>query len=73
MSRLAWELPCLVVNSSAAAGRARLERVLVPGEGGKLLPQNLKAGPLLGVPMPARQRQLVCGRRALRGAGHAVA
>lgn len=49
------------------------ERILVPGEGGELLPQGLEAGPLLRVPVPARQHEFVCGRWALRGAGHAVA
>lgn len=49
------------------------EWVLVPGEGGELLPQSLEAGPLLRLPVPARQHELVCSGRALRRAGHAVA
>lgn len=47
--------------------------VLVAGEAAELLPQGLEAGPLLRVPVPAREHQPVGTGWALRGAGHAVA
>lgn len=48
----------------------------VPREAGELLLQGFEAGPLLRVPMPAGEHQLVygvCGGWALCRAGHAVA
>lgn len=47
--------------------------VLVAGEAAELLLQGLEAGPLLGVPVPAREHQPVGTGWALGGTGHAVA
>lgn len=63
-------VPCA---TSRRWGGPHSDGVLVAGEAAELLPQGLEAGPLLRVPVPAREHQPVGTGRALGGAGHAVA
>lgn len=46
--------------SGSGKQAADSEQVLVPSEAAELFPQPFVAGPLLGVPVPAREHQLVC-------------